>query len=195
MSKLVTPEGRLSFPDLWKPRAFVDPEGKAGKAKYNATLLFPPGTDLGPLKAEATRALKDKFGSDATLKLCRGNNNPFHDCAEKPDLAGYEEGWSYIKFSSANPPKMVRRKAGQTVPISEEEGILFAGCWVKLSTSAYAYDYLGKGVAFGLFSVLLCKSGEPFGVSADPASEFADEEADYEEVEVGDDLVESDEPF
>jgi hypothetical protein len=182
---LVTPVGRLSFPSLWKPTVFVDPNtGNASAPKYECTLLFPPSADLSVLRKACEEKLKEAFNGKVSLKNLAENRQPFHDCGRKSDLEGYEDGWTYVKFSSKKPVRVVRKFEGQFEDLTEDDGKIYAGCWCRVETSSYAYDYLGKGVSLGLNSVLLVKQDTAFGSSGggNPESAFADAE-EYEELE------------
>jgi hypothetical protein len=80
-TKVVTPKFRLSFPELFEPKAF---ENQA--AKYSIQMLFDKKTDLAPLKAVVKKAANEKWGDN----LPKGILLPFKDGNEK-DLEGYED--------------------------------------------------------------------------------------------------------
>lgn len=161
--KLITPEARLSFPSLFVPRAPM--EGSAGEPKYGCTLLFPKTADLSALKAAASAAVKEKWPSGAP----KGLRSPFRDGSEK-DLDGYA-GCIFINVSSARKPGVVDENLQ---PIIEANGI-YAGCYVRASVRAYAYEKAGnRGVAFGLNNIQKVRDGEPFGAAASkPEDDFA----------------------
>lgn len=182
--KLVTCEGRLSFPALFEAKA-----AKAGdKAKYSATLLFrvkeTPASkaagekvvDIEPLKALVRAVIEEKFGTDRTkwpqigdgvglLKL------PFRDGMEpgKKDKAGYGEGIVYVAFGSPATnarPGIVYAHAGpdgKPAPLTVPSDI-YGGCYARVTTNAYYWEYMGKtGVSLGLQNVQKIRDGEPFG--------------------------------
>jgi hypothetical protein len=150
-NKLITPEARLSFPSLFKPHAM---EGSNAEPKYDCVLLFPKTADLSALKAAASAAVKEKWPSGAP----KGLRSPFRDGDEK-ELDGYA-GCIYLRVSSKNKPGVVDETLQ---PIIEASGI-YAGCYVRASVRAYAYDQNGnKGVAFGLNNIQKLRDGEPFG--------------------------------
>ena len=64
--KVITPTATLSYPHIAEPQ-----KGKKAtdKAKYSATLVFAPGTNLASLEAAALVAAEERFGSSAKEKL------------------------------------------------------------------------------------------------------------------------------
>lgn len=151
-NKLITPEARLSFPALFTPRAPM--EGSPGEPKYGCTLLFPKTADLSALKAAASAAVKEKWPNGAP----KGLRSPFRDGDEK-DLDGYA-GCIFINVTSKQKPGVVDESLQ---PIIEAGGI-YAGCYVRASVRAYAYEKAGnRGVAFGLNNIQKLRDGEPFG--------------------------------
>lgn len=152
---LRTPTARLSYPNLFRPRAVEE-----GKEKmYSCALIFDEDAQKTPefavLKAAAKQAAKDKWGDKIPSTL----RSPFRDGADK-DQDGYGSGKVFINISSKQKPGVVD---GRKDPI-EDENEVYAGCYVKASVRAYAYDTKGnKGVSFGLQNIQKVKDGEPLG--------------------------------
>jgi len=161
INKTVTPEARLSFPHLFEPNSFRDSD-----PKYSATLLFPKGTDLKPLKKLAAAAVKEKWGDNPPKNL----RNPFRDGSEK-ELEGYE-GVTFITASSKKRPGVVDQ---QVQPILDADEI-YAGCYVRASVTAFCYGGKGTaitpGVSFGLQNVQKIRDGEPFSGRSKPEDDF-----------------------
>src|ERR1043165_1868860 len=150
--KLIPPEARLSFPSLFVPRAPM--EGSAGEPKYGCTLLFPKDADLSALKAAASAAVRAKGGDKKTSNL----RSPFRDGSEK-DLDGYE-GCIFINVTSKQKPGVVDENVQPIIDPSAS----YAGCYVRASVKAYAYEKAGnRGVAFGLNNIQKTRDGEAFG--------------------------------
>lgn len=149
---VVTPEGRLVFPNLFTPTAFE--EGK--KETYNCLLVFPKGTDLSALNAAVKRALLEKFPKGAP-----GARNPVRDGNEKADDWGdlFRDAL-YIRASSLYQPRVVDRAKQEII----DEKAVYGGCYARLVVSPYGYDTMGnKGVSIGLDAVQILRDGEPLG--------------------------------
>ena len=61
--QVMTPEFRVSFPNVFRPGKSME-EGK--EPKYNCCMLFEPGADLKPLLKACNDLLVEKFGADRT---------------------------------------------------------------------------------------------------------------------------------
>lgn len=159
--KVMTPEGRVSFPAVFEPRAAV--EGQI--PKYSVVLLFPKTTDLSALKAACTAAVKAKWGD----KPPKGLRSPFRDGDEK-DLDGYE-GTIYINASAQDRPGLVDNRVQPIGPDRKEA--FYAGCYARVMVRAFAYDKNGnKGVSFALQNIQKLKDGEPFGSKRKAEDDF-----------------------
>lgn len=158
--KFVTPEGRVSFPQLFEPKAFGNQP-----AKYSMTLLFPKNADLTVVKQAIKNAAIEEWGDKADAMIAKIKQDPkrwpFHDGdKEKPDMVGYP-GHYYISASSkaTNQPGLVNRSKK---PILDEREF-YAGCYARAELIAYAYDNeFGKGLGFSLQNVQKLREGEPF---------------------------------
>jgi hypothetical protein len=162
VKKVTTPVGRLSFPSLFTPTSFSEEQEK----KFECTLLFPKDSaDLSKMKALAADAVQEKFGD----KVPRILRNPFRDGDEK-DLDGYAGHW-YVKFSSAKRPRLYDLALSEIIDPDE----IYAGCYVRVSASVYAYSKAGNnGVAFGLLGVQKVKDGSAFGTVFKAEEDFFD---------------------
>lgn len=159
MSRLITPEGILSYPHLFEPQ---QPKGGEGKAKYSAALIFLAGTDLSEMKKAAIAAGVEKWGETKFADMVKKKQirMPFREGEEK----GYPDGSTFINIRSDNQPGVVDRiqdpKTGKPRVITDE-GEVYAGCRVRASVSAFAYDTNGnKGVTFGLNNIQKLGDGE-----------------------------------
>ena len=78
---VITPKATLSYPHLDKPQA--PKQGSNQKAKYSATLVFAPGTDLSELIAAMTAAGEEKWPGKFTEMLrIQAVRSPFRKDAE-----------------------------------------------------------------------------------------------------------------
>ncbi len=174
--RVVSPVGRVSFPMVFKAKAFEDQ-----KAKFSCVLLFTKKTDLSKLIAAVDAAKADKWGSDKS-KWPKSLRSPFRDGDEKQDLGGYEDT-IYISASNQHRPEVVGRNLE---PITEESDEFYAGCFARLALRAYAYDTKGnKGVSFSLESIQKTAEGERFSGRRKADEIF--EQLDDEDAEGSDD--------
>lgn len=177
-----TPEFRMSFPSLLKPR-----QNDEGGERYELTMLFPPGFDKKPFVAALKAAMADKYGADMKKwpKLRRGADdvirdfNDYNNNSNKP-LAGDWRGWTMVRANASTkvPPVVVGSQKGPNgvFPVISDEREVYGGRWAKAIIEAYVYDRKdGKGVTFGLGNVQLLKNDKKFGMAASvPEQDFED---------------------
>ncbi len=157
MTKVITPEAVLSYPHLFEPNT---PPG-AAEPVYSCALVFTKGTDLSELKKAALAAAQEKFGNKAESLIRDGKlRMPFRTDAEDK---GYPEGSVFMNVKNKSKPGIVSiypGPDGKPQPINDE-GQIYAGCKVRASLRAYAYDVSGnKGVAFSLGNMQKMADGE-----------------------------------
>lgn len=173
---------RAAFVDsLWTPFENTGDDGKTRKS-FGLKLLAPPNhPDIEGLRAEIDKAGKEKFKDKwpAVKKAAEKLEKlPIHDGDDKAEWDGFA-GHMYVAANSKVRPTIVNRDKSQ---ISEEDGIIYSGCYVNAIVTLYGYDNKSKGVGMGLKGVQFVKDGDAFGAGA-PASED-----DFDEVE-DDDLA------
>lgn len=147
MSKVFTPQAILSYPHLFEPT--LPPN--ATEPVYSCSLVFSAGTDLSELKKAALEAAQEKFGTKTESLLRDGKlRMPFRSDIEDK---GYPEGSVFMNVKNKAQPGIVSIFAGpdgKPTPITDPS-LIYAGCKVRASLRAYAYDTAGnKGVAFSL---------------------------------------------
>lgn len=162
---VMTPEFRVSFPAVFKPKR---QKGDAtSEPKYGLTMLFPKGADLSKLKAAAQEVVKEKWGDKPPKNL----RSPFRDQGEK-EYEGYEEGAVFVSASSKQKPGLVDRQRQDIIDETE----FYPGCYARATVRAFAYDNNGnKGVAFGLNNVQKLRDGDPLGGRTRAQDDFADD--------------------
>lgn len=165
----VTPKARASFAKVFEPEAFKEGDDP----QYSLSLLFPKGTDLGPLKAAVSAAAEKKWG----LKLPKKLELPFKD-GDEYDYGGYP-GMIVIRASTKYKPKVVDRNP--KIDLTEEE--FYSGCWCRAGVQAFAYDYQGmkKGVSFALIHVQKLGDDEPFSGRQKAEDMFDDDVSEKDE--------------
>lgn len=165
---------RLSFPALFKAEAFKPGD----KPKFKATLLVPQGSPLAK-KVEATirAVLKAKYPqkADAIYKQIQGNPNKF--CWQDGDTKEYDgyEGMMALSAKSDARPLVIDE---QRNPVSEEDGKVYAGCYVNASVEIFTYDNSGVGVSAQLRGVQFAKAGDAFSAGRPADADEFDEVTD-----------------
>lgn len=159
-TSVITGQATLSYPHLDK----AQPGMNGGKAKYSATLVFAPGTDLSALEAAALAAAEEKWGGKAKeMFRTQAIRSPFRKDAE---AKGYPAGSIFINCRSETQPGTVTRfkdENGKPVAIPQDKikTELYPGAQVRASVSAFAYDTSGnKGVSFALNNIQKIADGE-----------------------------------
>ena len=56
----------------------------------------------------------------------------------------------------------------------EDREAFYPGCYARASVTAYAYDNVSKGVAFGLSNLMFVKDGERLDSRTDPTEDFGE---------------------
>lgn len=161
---------RLSFPDLFEAKQF---DGK-GEFKFGASFLIEPGSaNDKKVQAELVRVASDKWGAKGPATLKAAQANPQKICYISGDLKEYD-GYAGMMALSAKrdigkgrPGVYARDKS----PLSEEDGVVYAGCYVNASVEFWAQDNsFGKAVRCTLVGVQFSSDGDAFsaGSKSDP---------------------------
>jgi hypothetical protein len=174
MSKVMIPNARLSFPNLFKKAVFNGKEGK-----FEATLLFPK-TDTKTYKS-LMKAIEDcKTENKLKVKddlLCIKDGDEIAEDKGYPDYAGM---WA-VKAGNNKRPTLINRDKTQ---ISEDDNVLYAGCYVNAIVQPWAMNNeFGKRISANLLGVQFVKDGQPFGNEVvASADEFDDIENDLDDL-------------
>lgn len=162
--RVITPQAILSYPNLFAPR-----ENQQGKLMYSAELVFTAGTDLSDLKAAATAAAKEQWGSNVP----KGIRTPFDIRWEQ---FGYPEGSTFVRTNTQSAPGLV---VGPKRTIATDTEAWYPGCIVIAELTARAYDISGsRGVKFFVNSVWRIRDGERLVKAANTADTFGGVELD-----------------
>lgn len=158
--RVTTPEFRVSFPAVFKPK-----DQGNGTEKYGLVLLFPKGADISRLKQAAEKVAREKWGSHLPANL----NTPFHDQGEK-QYAGYEPGATFINVKSDRRPGII----GPDYEDITDPADFYAGCWAKATLVAAAYDWNGKkGITFYLNNLMKTRDDERLDGGKSALEDFA----------------------
>jgi hypothetical protein len=170
--KLVLNHVRLAFPNLWVATPFKEGD----KPKFKAAFLI--GADdpqVDTIEEVIAKVAEEAWAqkAKAILGSIRGNVNKFcfQNGDNKAHLDGYAGHWYISASSKARPLVLGRRKE----ILTEQDGIVYGGCYVNASLDLFAYDNSGKGMACGLRGVQFDAEGDAFagGTPASP-DEFED---------------------
>ena len=167
MEKIITPEFRVSYPNVFKPCYFVDnkpiypakDDPKYDEAKYRLTLIFDKKTDLSAIQLLINDAIENKWPD---LKLRPSNiSSPFRDGSEKGGKAGYENCnfAAATKLSDRGAPVLVDENRDPIIDPKE----FYAGCYARAQITAFGWKFANKhGISFGLKMIQKLRDGEPF---------------------------------
>ena len=175
MRKVRLKGARLSFPSLFNKSEF---EGKEGK--FEATLLFPKSdkkTYNQIIKAiDAAKKEANKKVPESKYFIKDGD-----EIFEEKEYDGYEGMWAVKAGNSKRPTVIDRDKS----PITEDDDIVYAGCYVNAIVSPWVQDnQYGKRVNANLLGIQFVKDGEAFGdATVADADDFDDVEDEFEEDE------------
>lgn len=175
---------RLAFPNLFTPQ---EPMQAGGGRRYTATLIIPPDhPQLARIRKDIERVAMEKWPKDGAARLkqfIRKDDVALHDGNDKAKYDGFENNF-YISCAApeSKRPLVVDR---DKTPLTEADGVIYAGCYVNASIEFYVQDNHGRqGVNCALRGIQFLKDGAAFGAGR-PASpdEFEDvsEGADAEE--------------
>tara|TARA_Y100000310_G_C20529996_1_gene737934 strand:+ start:160 stop:687 length:528 start_codon:yes stop_codon:yes gene_type:complete len=172
--RIVLKNVRISFPNLFTKPVFDGTEGK-----YGATLLIDKDDEKTYKKLKA--AIK-AIQAENKIKVASGNLCLTDgDESDRDEYAGY---WVFKASSSKRPTVMNRDKT----PITEDDEIIFAGCYVNASVGLWTQNNKwGKRVNANLYGVQFFKDGEPFGDVYDASEDFDDID-DMDDGDDGDEL-------
>lgn len=192
--------GRLSFPNLHKPRQQTGKDGKPqGEPKFGCSILLDKESDaetIKKIKGVIRQVCLDKWdGKEVKIKtsgakLTDGAKGKImldgialRDGVEKDDKEGYGDGVTFVPASSLRKPKVVRPSEGGGLEVIENMGDKndpYPGCYVKASIRFWAQDNdYGKRVNCELLAVCFIKDGESLGgaTNVNVDEEFAEEAA------------------
>ena len=169
MSKIQLKAVRLSFPSLFQPGSF----GGESTGKYEATFVLDKKEHADAIKQIQTAAdalMKEAFkGKIPADKVCLKDG----DDMARPEF----QGKMTIKASTKKRPLVINRDKS---PITEDDNIVYAGCYVNAIVSLWAQNnQYGKRINAQLDGVQFCRDGEPFGdsgISVEAFDAFGEED-------------------
>jgi hypothetical protein len=208
MSRVITPEAIISYPNLLEPRAMGN-----GKPKYGAAFVFTPEAQETPAFKAMEKALVDAmvggFGKKAAAAVVQAVQAVKSGKAVGDEIKvggirwpirydggakGYPEGSCYVNARSERKPGVVSifpGPDGKPARLTDDEiqDQVYPGSVVKASLDAYSYgpgDHGNKGVTFGLGNIQRIRDGERLDGATPAQDEFeadADAVADLSDLE------------
>lgn len=175
VTKLLTPVFRVSFPSVFEASSY-----EGGTPKFSVCAVWEPSKFTAKDKVlwKAMQDLADQVSVDKFKKklaqLPANFKKPFRDGDEKADLVGFGEGKVFANLSSKMRPGLIFL---DRTPILDAEDF-YPGCYARATITAYAYDNVGKGIAFGLQNLQKIKDGERLDSRTNAEDDFDGEEVD-----------------
>ena len=175
MAKFKLNNVRLSFPSLFKKAVFEGVE-----TKFEATFLVDKTKQadlVDTVNKHIDNFLADKFPKGAPKSVKR---TVFVD-GDTKDYDGYENQMAFKGSNSKRPTVIDRDKT----PLTEDDGVLYAGCYVNAIVDLWYSDHPkgGKQVLGSVLGVQFVKDGEAFGADTaagvDEFDEIDEEEEDF----------------
>ena len=170
--KMTLSNVRLSFPSLFNKAEF---DGLA--TKFEATFLMDKDSQaelINKVNKAIDKFLADKFPKGAPKSIKR---TVFTD-GDTKDYDGYENQMAF-KGSNTKRPTVINRDKS---PITEDDDIIYAGCYVNAIVDLWYSDHPkgGKQVLGNVLGVQFVKDGEAFGAdTAAGVDEFDELEDDF----------------
>lgn len=155
---------RLAFPQLFTPGTVAG----EGEPRYSAALLLPPDHPQlaeirSKMKAVATDKWKDKANAQY-LSLEKTDKLALHDGDTKATYDGFPGNFFVSAAAKQDArPTVLRTVNGVNVPVTEQDGVLYAGCYVNCSVDFWAQDNAyGKRINAQLRGVQFLRDGDAF---------------------------------
>lgn len=163
MAKMITPEFRASYANVWEPAATPN-----GDMKYSVSMIFPKSTDLSEIKKAIKQCIIDAIGADEK-KWPKGLKNPLRDGDTDRDSEEYANSM-FMNCGSKNQPGIVDQKVQ---PITDRDEF-YSGVYARASINFFYYDKNGnRGVGVGLNNLMKTRDGERFDGRQSAENEFA----------------------
>ena len=163
-NQIVTGEARLSFVNLFEPKAIGDNE----VPKYSVTVIIPKSDTKtieaikAAIQAAAEAGAQKHFGGrvpTAVNNTFKDGDTEVDDLGELKNVKSPEyKGNYFIRLSTKFKPKVLDANRQEILDPTE----LYSGCYGKVSMTFFAYSGDGRrGVSAVLNNVMKTRDGEP----------------------------------
>lgn len=187
--KIILRNVRLSYEHIFTPTKFEE----NSDPKFSATFIIPKDhPDLPVIKKAFFEAGQEEFdaffegrawpkGYTCSLKDADTATDSMDEVLSNKNPA--YKGCYILEANSTRRPIVLNRDKSA---LTEEDGVIYSGCYVNASLNAAAYTYakIKKGVKAYFNGVQFVKDGEPFGV--DVTNDFDALSDDYAADEIDD---------
>lgn len=174
-TRVVTGKVRLSYANLFEPRAM---EGQ--EPKYSVSIIIPK-EDKATVKAiqAAIEAAKEQDKGKWNGKIPANLKTPLRDGDEdRPDDEAYADSY-FVNANSTRKPEVVDRYGNF---LGDDD--VYSGCYARVSLNFFGYNTSGnRGVGCGLGNVQKLDDGERLGGGTTAAEDFDFEEEELEDLD------------
>jgi len=166
-TKVVTGKVRLSYANVWEPKAI-----NGSEPKYSVSIIIPKKDvkTIDAINKAVTAAMENgvaKFGGK--LPKLSAIKTPLRDGDTERDDEAYADAY-FINANSKVAPQIVDKDCN---PILDQNA-LYSGCYGRVSITFYAFNSNGnKGIAAGLGNIQKLEDGEPLGGRSSAATDFS----------------------
>jgi len=175
-TRLTTDKVRLSFANVWEPKAV-----NGGEPKYSVSVIVPKSDTktIERINAAIKAAYEEgKFklqgGAGKSVPSLEALKTPLRDGdIERPDDPAYADSY-FFNASSSTAPGIVDIHCNRILDRSE----VYSGVYARVAVNFYAFNSNGnKGVACGLNNIqkLDDPNGTPLGGKSRPEDDFNDD--------------------
>ncbi|MBL4898686.1 MAG: DUF2815 family protein [Colwellia sp.] len=146
-----------------------------GRMKHSACIVLGDGEDR-KIKTIIDNAIAEKWGNKKPAGLqdwgVREGDDPEFE-------ASFGQLFINPKANEKSPPQTVIKRNGVVEAVTEEEKLIYPGCYVAVSVSAYCMEAdpakkMKACVCLNLRAVMFTRNGDPLGDSVNAENEFAD---------------------
>jgi hypothetical protein len=176
-TKVITGKVRLSYANLFKPRA----QEAGQEPKYSVCVLIPKSDKETVAKVKAAiDAAKEKGADQWGGKVPAGLKMPLRDGDTERDSPEYKGHW-FVNANSKQKPGVVgteRDMEGKLIPLDEAD--VYSGCYGRVALNFFPYNQKGnKGVGAGLQNVQKVADGEALSGRSQASDDFSDTDEDF----------------
>lgn len=181
--KIILKNVRLSYEHIFTPTKFED----NSEPKYSATFIIPKDhPDLPAVKKAFMAEVVDRFPEASNGKIwpkgCACGLKDADTATDSMDEILSDKNPAYkgcyiLEANSTRRPIVMNRDKSV---LTEDDGVIYSGCYVNASLNAAAYTYakVKKGVKAYLNGVQFVRDGERFGMDASDDFDALDGEID-----------------
>jgi hypothetical protein len=172
-STFLTCPVRLSFPELFTPKAYTNPKtGITQKPKYAVSVIFPAFCDLTEMQAEIVRLGAAKWPESYKGGQLFSVKRPLRDQGERGNKEGYTPGLMFLNSSAERRP-IVLDMPPAMLPVTVPDKV-YPGVWALVSLGFYCSNSGEKVIAAGLNGVTLYGDDKRFGGAGPSEAQIKD---------------------